>query len=177
MGPGMRPGFGPMGPGGPMGGMIGPGGNMGGNNMGGSPGGAMPPSSMGGGGPGSGGDCGMLTPPTSDSGSNNGGPQTFATVKASAPNTIQYLPSRPNLNDARPRGPPSLDFLQRFANPDGKNVGPNGSAGVMSPDGQMMPNGPGGPMGPQRMMGPGKYGFEYPYLNSIMNIFSFYNYH
>ena len=120
MGPGnmqMRPGFGPMGgPGcGPMGpgGMVGPGGNMGGGGpMGGSPGGPMPPNSMGGGGPG---DCGgMLTPPTSsESNSNGGGPQTFATVKASAPNTIQYLPSRPNFNDARPKGPPSLEFLQK----------------------------------------------------------------
>ena len=47
-----------------------------------------------------------------------GGGATFATVKASAPNTIQYLPSRPQYSDTRPRGPPSLDFLHRFANPD-----------------------------------------------------------
>lgn len=39
-------------------------------------------------------------------------------VKASAPNTIQYLPTRPQLPcSAGPRGPPSLDFLQRVANP------------------------------------------------------------
>lgn len=37
-------------------------------------------------------------------------------VKPSAPNTIQYLPARPNVGHA-PRGPPSLDFLQRFTNP------------------------------------------------------------
>ena len=37
-------------------------------------------------------------------------------VKPSAPNTIQYLPARPNVGHA-PRGPPSLEFLQRFANP------------------------------------------------------------
>ncbi|CAA9998473.1 unnamed protein product [Nesidiocoris tenuis] len=37
-------------------------------------------------------------------------------VKPNAPNTIQYLPSRPQ-SAACPRGPPSLDFLQRFSNP------------------------------------------------------------
>lgn len=37
-------------------------------------------------------------------------------MKPSAPNTIQYLPARPNVSHA-PRGPPSLDFLQRFTNP------------------------------------------------------------
>ncbi|XP_012166474.1 protein BCL9 homolog isoform X2 [Bombus terrestris] len=37
-------------------------------------------------------------------------------VKPSAPNTIQYLPARPNVGHT-PRGPPSLDFLQRFTNP------------------------------------------------------------
>ncbi|XP_066997121.2 protein BCL9 homolog isoform X2 [Anabrus simplex] len=38
-------------------------------------------------------------------------------VKASAPNTIQYLPAKPQAGNSGPRGPPSLDFLQRFANP------------------------------------------------------------
>lgn len=37
-------------------------------------------------------------------------------VKPSAPNTIQYLPTRPQSGSAGPRGPPSLDFL-RFSNP------------------------------------------------------------
>ncbi|KAL1129789.1 hypothetical protein AAG570_012733 [Ranatra chinensis] len=37
-------------------------------------------------------------------------------VKPNAPNTIQYLPSRPQSNNG-PRGPPSLEFLQRFSNP------------------------------------------------------------
>merc|ERR1740131_430674 len=74
---------------------------------------------------------------------------TFATGKASAPNTIQYLPSRPPNSQAGPRGPPSLEFLQRFANPGmEKNMGPMG----------MMSNGPGGPMtsmnGPMGMNGP-----------------------
>lgn len=40
-------------------------------------------------------------------------------VKPNAPNTIQYLPSKSQVGNAPgpPRGPPSLDFLQRFANP------------------------------------------------------------
>ncbi|CAH4036451.1 protein BCL9 homolog isoform X2 [Pieris brassicae] len=39
-------------------------------------------------------------------------------VKASAPNTIQYLPTRPQMPcNTGPRGPPSLDFLQRVTNP------------------------------------------------------------
>ncbi|XP_054279987.1 protein BCL9 homolog isoform X1 [Macrosteles quadrilineatus] len=38
-------------------------------------------------------------------------------VKPSAPNTIQYLPTRPQPGSAGPRGPPSLEFLQRFSNP------------------------------------------------------------
>lgn len=39
-------------------------------------------------------------------------------VKASAPNTIQYLPTRPQMPcNSGPRGPPSLDFLQRVTNP------------------------------------------------------------
>lgn len=51
------------------------------------------------------------------------GPNTYngmnVQVKASTPNTIQYLPARPNTNspNANARGPPSLDFLQRFTNP------------------------------------------------------------
>lgn len=39
-------------------------------------------------------------------------------VKPSAPNTIQYLPTRPQAPcHPGPRGPPSLDFLQRVTNP------------------------------------------------------------
>ncbi|KAG8271329.1 hypothetical protein J6590_065221 [Homalodisca vitripennis] len=38
-------------------------------------------------------------------------------VKPSAPNTIQYLPTRPQQGSAGPRGPPSLEFLHRFSNP------------------------------------------------------------
>lgn len=79
-------------------------------------------------------------------------------VKPNAPNTIQYMPAKSQMGNApSPRGPPSLDFLQRVANPlsnlDSKmpsqnlqyfpNCGPGGS----------MP-GPGGP-GPGGMPVPG----------------------
>ena len=41
-------------------------------------------------------------------------------VKPSAPNTIQYLPARPNQSGVPgPRPAPSLDFLPRFNNPSG----------------------------------------------------------
>jgi hypothetical protein len=103
MGPGMGMGpggqFGPMGVGGPgqrpMSPKIGPG-------MGpGFPGGpGMPPRMMG---------RGPMGP-----GPYNG---TNIQVKPNAPNTIQYLPARPQVSNQNPRGPPSLDFLQRFAGP------------------------------------------------------------
>ncbi|KAJ8682895.1 hypothetical protein QAD02_018687 [Eretmocerus hayati] len=92
-------------------------------------------------------------------------------VKPSAPNTIQYLPARPNIGHA-PRGPPSLDFLQRFANPmtghDAKmnspsvnlqyfpngcmpnNVGPNTGPGP-GPGPQGLPHGNMGGPGPGGM--------------------------
>lgn len=40
-------------------------------------------------------------------------------VKASTPNTIQYLPARGNTQNSNPnpRGPPSLDFLPQFPHP------------------------------------------------------------
>lgn len=59
-------------------------------------------------------------------------------VKASTPNTIQYLPARPQIGNNNPRAPPSLEFLQRFANPipgmdncqpnkiSGGGIGPSG---------------------------------------------------
>merc|ERR1719361_1891320 len=137
MGPGMRPGFPPgmMGPGGPPGG---PGG----------PGGPVPP--MGPGGP----DNRMLVPSSCDTSTN----PTFATVKASAPNTIQYLPTRPGPQyDSRPRGPPSLDFLQRYSKPDQNNMGdPGGPPGphMMGGPGMGMPMGSPGAMGPNGPMNP-----------------------
>lgn len=91
-------------------------------------------------------------------------------VKASAPNTIQYLPTRPQMAcNSGPRGPPSLDFLQRVTSPmqlEGKAPGglqygvmrapamlrmPHYAAGFASPP----PGAPGGPgfraKGPARM--------------------------
>ena len=52
-------------------------------------------------------------------GPSSGGPFNGANVqvKASAPNTIQYLPARPQTTAPSPRGPPSLEFLQRFTGP------------------------------------------------------------
>ncbi|XP_055857791.1 collagen alpha-1(X) chain-like [Episyrphus balteatus] len=66
-------------------------------------------------------------------------------VKASTPNTIQYLPVRPQVSNTNPRVPPSLEFLQRFANPqmspmDVSGGGPNGPG----PDANKMQQ-PGGP--------------------------------
>lgn len=50
-------------------------------------------------------------------------------VKASAPNTIQYLPTRPQMAcNSGPRGPPSLDFLQRVTNPQMQMEGKGGVA-------------------------------------------------
>jgi hypothetical protein len=97
----------------------------------------------------------------------DGGGATFATVKASAPNTIQYLPSRPQYSDTRPRGPPSLDFLHRFANPD-KGSGPGGmqGGGPMGPDG-LMSNGPNKWMG---MMTSGPMGSPGSGPNPIMGM-------
>lgn len=48
-----------------------------------------------------------------------GGPfnGTNIQVKASAPNTIQYLPTRPQIGGNQQNRPPSLDFLPRFTNP------------------------------------------------------------
>ncbi|XP_049817636.1 protein BCL9 homolog isoform X3 [Aethina tumida] len=94
-------------------------------------------------------------------------------VKPNAPNTIQYLPAKPQVGQAPgPRGPPSLDFLTRLATPmnmmDNKmpnqnmqyfpNCGPNNGpmqGGPMPPhmghmDGPMPQDGPMGGMG----MGP-----------------------
>merc|ERR1719507_721932 len=90
-GPMMGPNGPMMGPNGPMGGPGGPGmmGPGGPNMMGPTSGPMMGPGPMG---------------PTSSGSSSPGG--TFATVKASAPNTIQYLPSRPPNSQAGPRGSP-----------------------------------------------------------------------
>ncbi|XP_059622316.1 protein BCL9 homolog [Phlebotomus argentipes] len=64
--------------------------------------------------------AGRLCPPASMADSYNG---ASVQVRASAPNTIQYLPARPQMCPQMPRPPPSLDFLQRFANPMPHNGG------------------------------------------------------
>ncbi|KAG8234816.1 hypothetical protein J437_LFUL015174 [Ladona fulva] len=78
-------------------------------------------------------------------------------VKPSAPNTIQYLPARPQATSG-PRGPPSLEFLQRFANPlsnlDNKvpthnlQYFPNSSQSNSVVGGPNVPISMSGPMGP-----------------------------
>lgn len=97
-------------------------------------------------------------------------------VKPNAPNTIQYMPAKPQVGAApSPRGPPSLEFLTRLTGPmnmmDSKmpnqnmqyfpNCGPNNGpmpGGPMQPhmgphmDGPMSQDGPMGQMPP---MGPG----------------------
>lgn len=101
--------------------------NMGGPGMGGPMegmmGGDFPPemnlSPKMGGGP-MGGPMGPMGPDAAMMGPRMGGKMPMfnganVQVKASAPNTIQYLPTRPQLPCA-PRGP-NLDFLQRVANP------------------------------------------------------------
>lgn len=93
-------------------------------------------------------------------------------VKASAPNTIQYLPTRPQIPcNAGPRGPPSLDFLQRVTNPmhmdaskqsninmqyfsGGPCGGPMGHSGSPNMGPRMDMSDQMGPMGPMRPQGP-----------------------
>lgn len=79
------------------------------------------------------------------------GPNTYngmnVQVKASTPNTIQYLPARPSGNSPNPgiRNPPSLDFLQRFSNPNQEGKPPGMFMGNCHPSME-------GP-GPNLMMG------------------------
>jgi len=174
------------GPGGGPAGMQ-PHGNMvmGGSARGNSPAGPFPPMMQGPGGP-NGPMTGppgmmavqrMMTGPTGPGpmgripgppGGPSGGPFNGANVqvKASAPNTIQYLPARPQMTAPSPRGPPSLEFLQRFTGPlanmdnnkGGHNMpffpngGPGGGPGQMTAMTMGMQGG--GPMG-QAMSGPG----------------------
>ncbi|XP_058809361.1 protein BCL9 homolog [Phymastichus coffea] len=94
----------------------------------------------------------------------HGGPSPYnganVQVKPNAPNTIQYLPARPNVGHA-PRGPPSLEFLQRFASPgmsDPNKINPPSVNLQYFPNG-CMPNNM-GPQGPTQhgSMGPGMPG-------------------
>lgn len=65
-------------------------------------------------------------------------------VKASAPNTIQYLPTRPQMPcNSGPRGPPSLDFLQRVTNPQMQMEGGKGGVAYFPGGRAMDMEGPG----------------------------------
>lgn len=172
-------------PGDGMGGMGGPG-SMdfvgGGMNMGMGPGqfgGPMGPRpmspkigpGMGGGFPGQGGMPPRLGPGPGMMGRGPMGPGPYngtnIQVKPGAPNTIQYLPARPQVSNTNPRGPPSLDFL-RFAGPmnmddmnksnnqnmpffPNQNAGGN-MGGGMDSDNPMGGMGPMGPNTPPGMM-------------------------
>ena len=119
-------------------------------------------------GPGSQGNFGPRMPPSSNvsrpmNPSNNHGQRYNSPniqVKPDAPNTIQYLPSRPQgPTTTPPNRPPNLDFLQQSL-----NMGSNKSSGPPPPPnsyyppnstGSMAPNRPnmnfGGPRGPSLM--------------------------
>nr|XP_027198520.1 uncharacterized protein DDB_G0283357-like [Dermatophagoides pteronyssinus] len=134
------------------------------------------PSMMQPGGPGSQGNFGPRMPPSSNvnrpmNPSNNHGQRYNSPniqVKPDAPNTIQYLPSRPQgPTTTPPNRPPNLDFLQQSLNmgsnkssgppPPSNPYYPPNSAGSMTPNRPNMnfggPHGPGGPsmMRPQNM--------------------------
>lgn len=156
--------------------------NMGGPGMGGPMEGMMSggdfPSDMNlspkmGGGP-MGGPMGPMGPDASMMGPRMGGAGKMppfnganVQVKASAPNTIQYLPTRPQMPcNTGPRGPPSLDFLQRVTNPmqmDNKGVQyfpargmdmEGNMRGVMRAPGMLrMPHYPAGFNSPPKMAG------------------------
>ncbi|XP_065215204.1 protein BCL9 homolog isoform X2 [Planococcus citri] len=174
--PQMGPGMNPMHGGGPMGNSIGPPGpgqrmmpcpQMGNDGPPGGPGGPKgPPGGM------------MQNPYPPMMGGNSprmmgrppgpGGPMPNSynganiQVKPNAPNTIQYLPNRPQSTSVGPRGPPSLEFLQRFSNPAGM---PPHMENKMSPSHNMnyFPNNYAGGPGP----GPGPGG-PGPNMNEMM---------
>lgn len=84
-------------------------------------------------------------------------------MKASTPNTIQYLPARPSGHSPVPgppggRNPPSLDFLQRFAGPM-SSPGPEGKPPMFMDGPGMMMGGMGG-MGGQMLRGPVRPGMK-----------------
>lgn len=86
-------------------------------------------------------------------------------VKASAPNTIQYLPARPQMGNNNPRGPPSVEFLQRYTNPMNSMEGNKmGGMGFYPNCNQMGPNS-GGPPGNDMRMG----GMNHPHMERMMD--------
>lgn len=107
-------------------------------------------------------------------------------VKANAPNTIQYLPTRPQSAAVGPRAPPRLEFLQRYAMdnkmPPSHNMNyfPNsypapgnnmnemmGNMNCNMPPGQPMIRGGMRPNNPPGMMRMGNMGMP-PYANEQM---------
>lgn len=85
-------------------------------------------------------------------------------VKASAPNTIQYLPARPQIGSNNSRAAPSIEFLARFTNPmnpmDGNKMP---GMGNFYPN-QMNPNA-GGPQNNDMRMGAGP--MNHPHMDMI----------
>jgi hypothetical protein len=98
------------------------------------PGGGMPPNMR------------MVRPPMGYNGTN-------IQVKPNAPNTIQYLPARPQMNNSNPPRPPSLEFLQRYTNPMGMDEMNKGAAPNVGNQ-QNMPYFP-NQNNPNQCMGPG----------------------
>lgn len=90
-------------------------------------------------------------------------------VKASTPNTIQYMPVRPhNNNGSNIRVPPSLEFLQRYTNPQMQcNIFEQGAGNRSDPNklGANIPNSPGS-LGPNHAGGGGPGGF-FPNFNQV----------
>lgn len=86
-------------------------------------------------------------------------------VKASAPNTIQYLPARPQMGSNNPRGPPSIEFLQRFANPMNQMEG-NKMPGMGGFYPNQMGPGAGGPQNNDMRMGGG---MNHPHMEHMID--------
>lgn len=89
-------------------------------------------------------------------------------VKASAPNTIQYLPARPQIGNNNPRGPaPNIEFLQRFTNPMNQMEGNKmGGMGFYPNCNQIGPN-PGGPQSNEMRMG--GVGLNHPHMERMID--------
>lgn len=94
-------------------------------------------------------------------------------IKANAPNTIQYLPTRPTMGGNNARGPPNMEFLPRFNNPMNQ-MEANKMGGFYQNCNQMGGNNPRGPNLEflQRINNPlnqmeGKMGGFYPNCNQI----------
>lgn len=95
-------------------------------------------------------------------------------VKASTPNTIQYMPVRPqnNNNNNNMRVPPSLEFLQRYANPHmlSNSGGAGGGGGSSSGPPMSEAGNMGGPGDLNKMQNPNNMGVNANNMNQ-MNFF------